>query len=40
MDTDAELVTCQNGGIEVARLDKQIVALDHTTAAFRLFDIA
>ena len=40
VDTDAELVTCQNGGIEVALLDKQIVALDHTTAAFRLFDIA
>jgi len=40
VDTDAELVTCQNGGIEVALLDRQVVALDHTTAAFRLFDLA
>ena len=40
VDTDAELVTCQNGGIEVALLDRQVVALDHTTTAFRLFDLA
>ena len=40
VDTDAELVACQNGGIEVALLDRQVVALDHTTAAFRLFDTA
>ena len=40
VDTDAELVACQNGGIEVALLDRQVVALDHTTAAFRLFDLA
>ena len=40
VDTDAELVTCQNGGIEVALLDGQVVALDHTTASFRLFDLA
>ena len=40
VDTEAELVTCQNGGIEVALLDGQVVALDHTTTAFRLFDLA
>ena len=40
VDTDAELVTCQNGGIEVGLLGDQVVALDHTTASFRLFDLA
>ena len=40
VDTDAELATCQNGGIEVALLGDQVVALDHTTASFRLFDLA
>ncbi|MED5381967.1 MAG: hypothetical protein VYC47_05295 [Verrucomicrobiota bacterium] len=40
VDTDAELVTCQNGGIEVELLGEQVVALDHTTASFRLFDLA
>ncbi|MDP6794288.1 MAG: hypothetical protein QGG00_02740 [Verrucomicrobiota bacterium] len=40
VDTDAELLICQNGGIEVALLDRQVVALDHTTASFRLFDLA
>ncbi|MEC8972956.1 MAG: hypothetical protein VX509_03495 [Verrucomicrobiota bacterium] len=40
VDTDAELVTCQNGGIEVELLGEQVVVLDHTTASFRLFDLA
>ena len=40
VDTDAELATCQNGGIEVGLLGDQVVALDHTTASFRLFDLA
>ena len=41
VDTEAELAICQNGGIEVA-VDSagRIVALDHTTAAFRLFDLS
>ena len=40
VDTDAELVGCQNGGIEVGLLGDQVVALDHTIASFRLFDLA
>ena len=40
VDTDADLVTCQNGGIEVALLGEQVIALDHTIASFRLFDLA
>jgi hypothetical protein len=40
VDTDAELATCQNGGIEVELLGDQVVALDHTTASFRLFDLS
>ncbi|MED6313661.1 MAG: hypothetical protein VX704_01345 [Verrucomicrobiota bacterium] len=40
VDMDAELVTCQNGGIEVALIERQVVALDHTTASFRLFELA
>ncbi|MDP6250867.1 MAG: hypothetical protein QF497_06770 [Verrucomicrobiota bacterium] len=40
VDTGAELATCQNGGIEVALLGDRVVALDHTTASFRLFDLA
>ena len=40
VDTDAELATCQNGGIEVGLLGDQVVALDHTIASFRLFDLA
>ena len=39
VDSDADLVTCQNGGIEVALLDEKVIALDHTTASFRLFDL-
>ncbi len=40
VDTDADLVTCQNGGIEVALLGERVIALDHTIASFRLFDLA
>jgi len=40
VDTGAELATCQNGGIEVALLGDRVVVLDHTTASFRLFDLA
>ena len=40
VETDAELVTCQNGGIEVGLLGDKVVALDHTIASFRLFDLA
>ena len=40
VDTDAELATCQNGGIDVELLGDKVVALDHTTASFRLFDLS
>ena len=40
VDTDADLVTCQNGGIELALLGERVIALDHTINSFRLFDLA
>ena len=39
VDTDADLVTCQNGGIELALLGDRVIALDHTITSFRLFDL-
>ena len=39
VDTEADLVTCQNGGIELALLGDRVIALDHTITSFRLFDL-